>query len=100
MPKADNQKAVQFRFSTPGTCSWFWAVDNWGVYSVPSQIVSTLGPLHVALANGKAVISWTGAGTLESTSDFKNWTDVPGGGTSPVTITPAPGQKHFYRLHL
>ena len=29
-----------------------------------------------------------------------NWVDYPGGGTSPVTITPAPGQKQFYRLHL
>ncbi len=100
VPKADNQKIVQFRFSTPGTCSWFWAVDSWGVYSVPSLIMPTLGPLHVALVNGKAVISWTGAGTLESTADFKNWTGVPGGGTSPVTITPAQGQKQFYRLHL
>jgi hypothetical protein len=100
VPKADNQKSVQFRFSTPGTSSWYWGVDNWGIYSVPSQIISTLGPLHVALVNGNAVISWTGPGTLESTSGFKNWFDVPGGGTSPVTITPAKEKVQFYRLHL
>jgi len=70
VPKADNQKTVQF-VSAPQGPVVGTGVGYWGVYSVPSQIISTLGPLHVALVNGKAVISWTGAGTLESTSDLR-----------------------------
>jgi hypothetical protein len=31
---ADGQKTVRFRFMYAGTCSWFWGVDNFGLYEI------------------------------------------------------------------
>jgi hypothetical protein len=33
---ADNQAKVRFRFAQAGTDSWFWGVDDFGLYSVPA----------------------------------------------------------------
>ena len=33
-PKADNQAKVRIRFAMNGTWSWYWAVDNFGLYSI------------------------------------------------------------------
>jgi hypothetical protein len=98
VPLADNQKSVKFRFVQAGTSSWYWAFDNWGVYSVPSLAPVQLGPLSIASNNGQVSISWQGAGTLQSAAELGGtWTDVPNGGTSPVQVAPtAPHQ--FYRL--
>jgi hypothetical protein len=97
VPLADNQKNVQFRFVQAGTGSWYWAIDNWGIYSVPSLVPPQLGTLGVSLSNGKVVISWTGSGSLQSTADLLGtWTNVPNA-TSPVTISPT-APRAFYRL--
>jgi hypothetical protein len=96
---ADNQKSVQFRFLQAGTASWYWAVDNFGIYSVPSQVITppTVGPLAIGLQNGQAVISWTGGGTLQSADVVTGpWSDV-GGATSPYQTAPS-GTAKFYRL--
>jgi hypothetical protein len=44
LPLADDQRTVQFRLFQAGTASWYWAVDDWGLYSVPyaDQAVGTL----------------------------------------------------------
>ena len=96
---ADNQKTVQFRFIQAGTSSWYWGIDNWGVYSVPSLVTGGLTTLNVSpLAAGKITLSWSGAGVLETSSDFKTWSDVPNGATSPVSVT-AGSAHQFFRLH-
>jgi hypothetical protein len=99
VPQADNQKNVVFRFVQAGTSSWYWAIDNWGVYSVPSEAAQQApGALSVSLANGQVSISWTGGGTLQSaTSLTGTWGTVPNA-TNPLKVTPAGGQL-FYRLH-
>lgn len=35
LPAADNQSNVRFRLVQAGTASWYWAIDNWGLYSLP-----------------------------------------------------------------
>ena len=34
LPEADNQAKVRIRFAMNGTWSWYWAVDNFGLYSI------------------------------------------------------------------
>jgi hypothetical protein len=100
VPLADNQKSVMFRFVQAGTSSWYWAIDNWGIYSVTSIAgtpTTTPGPLSAAFQNGKVVVSWTGGGTLQTTTSLPGtWTDVPAS-TSPYSVSPTGGAA-FYRL--
>lgn len=35
LPAADNQSNVRFRLFQAGTASWYWGIDNWGLYSLP-----------------------------------------------------------------
>jgi hypothetical protein len=99
VPQADNQKNVVFRFVQAGTSSWYWAIDNWGIYSVPSEASQQPpGALSVSVSNGQVTISWTGGGTLQSaTSLTGTWGNVPSA-TNPLKVTPTGGQL-FYRLH-
>lgn len=97
VPLADNQKSVVFRFAQAGTSSWYWAFDNWGIYSIPS-LANPPGTVSVSrAANGQLTLSWTGGGTLVSASDLSGtWTPVPNA-SNPMTITPS-GNRAFYRL--
>jgi len=36
LAQADNQATVRVRFSTMGTWSWYWGLDNVGFYSIPT----------------------------------------------------------------
>ncbi|MDB6041210.1 MAG: hypothetical protein JWM99_5051 [Verrucomicrobiales bacterium] len=51
--------------------------------------------------NGSLTISWDHTGKVQSTAQLKisgtAWTDLPNGGTSPITVT-ATGSAQFYRL--
>lgn len=38
---ADNKAKVRFRFAQTGTDSWFWGVDDFGLYSVPAAPTRT-----------------------------------------------------------
>jgi hypothetical protein len=52
-------------------------------------------------AKGSITISWDHTGKIQNTAQLKAsgtvWTDVPNGGTSPITV-PATGSAQFYRL--
>jgi 5'-nucleotidase/UDP-sugar diphosphatase len=37
LPLADHQATVRFRFAHAGTDSWYWGVDNFGIYAAASQ---------------------------------------------------------------
>jgi len=41
LPGADREPDVRFRFFQAGTSSWYWGVDNWGLYSVPEIEVAS-----------------------------------------------------------
>ncbi|HEV7925962.1 MAG TPA: hypothetical protein VGR14_11430, partial [Verrucomicrobiae bacterium] len=103
VPGADNQPSVQFRFFQVGTGSWFWGIDDLGIYSIPS-IVSGLGPLTAQLSGENLVLNWTGAGNValqqNSSLSSNTWVTVTGStGASTVTVTNIPGKPStFYRL--
>ncbi len=105
VPGADNQPSVQFRMFQAGTGSWYWGIDNWGIYSVPSMAGSSnLGPLAAQLSGQNLVLTWTGAANVvlqESTNlGSTNWATVSGSlGVGTVTVTNIPGTPStFYRL--
>ena len=106
VPGADNQPSVQFRMFQVGTGSWYWGIDNWGIYSVPSLASSTgIGSLTAQISSKtNLVLTWTAGSNVslqQNTSlSTTNWTTVArtvGAGTFTVTNVPGlPGT--YYRL--
>lgn len=102
LPNADHQASVQFRLMQTGTGSWFWGIDNWGIYSVPSLAQSALGAITIHLNGTSVVLNWTAAPNvhLQQSPSLapSSWTDIPstqGLGTYTTGVT---NQKAFYRL--
>src|SRR5207249_3438966 len=94
LPKADNQAKVKFRFMQAATGSWYWGVDDFGIYSIP-PISPPPGPTLSITRTGTG-LSITFTGTLQSADDVTGpFTDVAGA-TSPFAITPNANHK-FYR---
>jgi len=53
LPRADNQPTVRLRFTTVGTDSWYWGVDDVGLYSLADfQITS------ITRSGANAVVNW------------------------------------------
>lgn len=98
VPAADNQPKVRFRFAHAGTDSWYWGIDQFGLYSVTSQTKLTIERVGT---NYK--ISWVGSGTLEEASSLSGpWTDVPAASIVNNTYTvdaKAAGGTKYYRTH-
>ncbi|MEO8426966.1 MAG: hypothetical protein ABI651_07640, partial [Verrucomicrobiota bacterium] len=107
VPGADNQQTVQFRLFQAGTSSWYWAIDNWAVYSVPSLVTSQPPPpgsptLTITKSGTSVTLSWPASDTgftLESADSLSNptWTTVPNVVNNSVTVQIGAGSK-FYRL--
>jgi len=41
LAKADGQSKVRFRFLNTGTSSWFWGIDDLGLYEINTPVVTT-----------------------------------------------------------
>jgi hypothetical protein len=41
LSEADGQAHVRFRFVYAGTCSWFWGVDDFGLYEINTPVITT-----------------------------------------------------------
>lgn len=106
VPGADNQPTVQFRFFQVGTGSWFWGIDNWGIYSVPSLVNSSgIGSITAqTVSNTNLVLTWTAGSkvSLQQNTNLSttNWTTVAGTqGAGTFTVTNIPGKPSiYYRL--
>jgi hypothetical protein len=103
VPNADNQPSVQFKLTQAGTGSWFWGIDNWGLYSVPSLVTSTgPGALAIRLNGASVALTWTAAANVQLQQNFAlgatNWTDVAGTLGVGSYTSPASGARTFYRL--
>jgi hypothetical protein len=74
IPQADNQKTVRFRFAQAGTGSWYFGIDNLGIYSinvvqVPPTITVATG--NQALNVGQPIaLSVTATGTAPLTYEW------------------------------
>ena len=96
LPKADNQPKVRFRFAHAGRDSWYFGIDDFGLYSIPLPHLKSIISI-----GSEVVISWDGAaGTrLQMTTSLATplWQDVPGTDGANVTTVPIIGNA-FYRV--
>lgn len=101
LPQADNQPAVRFRFAHAGTDSWYFGLDNFGLYA----LAATPPPppvLHITRTGDTVTISWpteaTGF-TLEASPTLApaTWAPVSGvmGNSASLPLT---DQSRFFRL--
>ena len=101
LPAADNQAKVRFRFGHAGTDSWYFGIDDFGLYA-PMSDSGTPPQLTVSRGASDITIAWpadAGGYVLETLPSLGNgtWQAVPGvtGNSHKVTTTGAGG---FYRL--
>jgi hypothetical protein len=98
LPAADNQAKVRFRFAHAGTDSWYFGIDDFGLYSIPE-----VGPsLALVKTSSGVTLTWpleTSGFILESSANLAagTWTAVPGVSNNSVQIS-ASGAAMFYRL--
>lgn len=66
LPQADNQAAVRFRFAHAGTDSWYWGIDDFGLYSIEQVDPPTITtqPEDQAAFAGDAVSFTAAAGGI------------------------------------
>jgi hypothetical protein len=96
LPQADNQAKVRFRFVQVGTSSWWYGIDNFGLYSVPSP------QLNIAKIANTLTVSWPAEAigfTLQSSPALLNpqWTAVPAVVSNSITLTIG-ASNQFFRL--
>ncbi len=95
LPQADNQSKVRLRFAHAGTDSWYWGLDDIGLYSIaaggPTPVVS------IARSGDSVTVSWTGSGTLVAspTLSSPDWQPVSGVTGSSVTLPLSDAAKFF-----
>ncbi len=99
LPQADNQPKVRLRFAHAGTDSWYFGIDNVGLYS---PVTTQLQISSIVRDGANVTISWEGAPgrKLQKSTSLTNpiWQDVPGSeGASSASDTAAEPQA-FYRL--
>lgn len=97
LPDADNQAKVRFRFFHAGTDSWYYGIDNFGLYSIvpvdpPDQVV-------ISKSGDNVIISIPGGARLQkatslSTPDWQTL-DTPAGASSYTEA--ASGSTAFFR---
>ncbi|HEY5913745.1 MAG TPA: hypothetical protein VJA21_24415 [Verrucomicrobiae bacterium] len=86
--QADNQATVRVRFSTVGTYSWFWAVDDVGFYSVDEPPSLLTGPTPatqtVAIGNSGSFSIANPGGTAPFTYQWRHDGADLAGATTPT----------------
>ncbi|MCX8107906.1 MAG: hypothetical protein N3G20_03790, partial [Verrucomicrobiae bacterium] len=90
LPQADNQPRVRLRFFQAGTASWFFGVDNVGLYSItgpqPPEIVTQ--PVGGFVSAGTPLtLQVVAKGTAPLSYQWKlNGVDIPGATSDVYTV--------------
>jgi hypothetical protein len=101
LPQADDQPAVRFRFTHAGRDSWYFGIDDFGLYPIPS-VPGGAPRVSVARTVDGILLSWPADAdgfTLETASSLgsSNWAPVSGvTGNSHLLTTPA--LQAYFRL--
>jgi hypothetical protein len=97
---ADNQSKVRFRFTHAGTDSWYWGIDDFGLYA---GVAPTTAPVLSVRADGtQYLISWPTSESgyvLESATSLTQsaWSNVTGVSGNSVSV-PSDSASRFFRL--
>jgi hypothetical protein len=99
LPLADNQPKVRLRFAHAGTDSWYFGVDDVGLYSLTPPVIV----INSIVLNGVNVtISWNGVAGVKLQKSPRlttpDWQDVPGSNGASTVTEPATGTEAYYRL--
>jgi hypothetical protein len=100
LSSADNQSKVRFRFIHAGTDSWYWGIDDFGLYA---GVAPTTAPVLSVRADGtQYLISWPTSESgyvLESATSLTQsaWSNVTGVSGNSVSI-PSDSTSRFFRL--
>ncbi len=99
LPEADHQASVRLRFAYAGTDSWYWGVDNLGLYSL-SATPGTPPALAFTVETGGLRLSWPAEATgyvLYSATALNPtaWTPVNGVTDNSVTIPFGQDSEYF-----
>ena len=102
LPAADNQPKVRFRFAQDGTDSWYFGIDDFGLYSIESSS-GTSPTLTISKGTGGITIQWdpaiTGYTPETSTSlPSSNWSPILGVQNNSITVQ-VDSAARFFRLH-
>jgi hypothetical protein len=97
---ADNQSKVRFRFIHAGTDSWYWGIDDFGLYAGAAP--TTAPVLSVKAEGTQYLISWptsVSGYVLESATSLTQsaWSNVSGVSANSVSI-PSDSASRFFRL--
>ena len=87
LPKADNSAAVRFRILQTGTASWYFGVDNFGLYSINTPVISKQPVALIVDAGTAATFSVvaSGSGTLNY-QWRRNGNNIAGANSASFTI--------------
>ncbi len=100
LPQADNQAAVRLRFTHAGADSWYFGIDDFGLYSMDNG-TGGAPTLSVTRTTEGIILNWPAGSegyTLETTTSLASgWIGVSGvsGNSHPVPSTAA---QAFFRL--
>ena len=85
-----------------GTWSWYWAVDNFGLYSIEEAPTTAPAIESVSSNGGIVTISWKGATgvRLQKASNLvnPNWVEVPDTSGESSANEVADQAQAYYRL--
>jgi hypothetical protein len=87
LTKADGQAHVKFRFVYGGTCSWYWGVDEFGLYEINTPVIN-FAPVTQAIDAGTPVtFSVTATSTKPVTYQWQfNGINIAGATNATYTI--------------
>lgn len=97
LPQAGGKSDVRLRFAQLGTGSWYFGVDNIAFHEGPAPAQTAGGDTVLSIAKaaaGPITLSWTGAGTLESSDRIQGAWSNHSSQENPQTIT-ATGTRFF-----
>lgn len=90
---ADNQPSVRFRFVHAGTASWYFGIDNVGLYSIDAPIPPAISDQPVSQwvhAGASFTLSVAATGTEPFTYQWQlNGSDIPGAVEASYSVAAA-----------
>jgi len=93
---------VRIRFAMNGTWSWYWAVDNFGLYSIEEAPTTVPTIDSIAVDGGIVTISWQGVVgvRLQKASNLSNanWSDIANTQGESSAKEVADQAEAYYRL--
>ncbi len=90
LPRADGAANVRFRFLQTGTASWYFGIDNFGLYSINTPVISGQPQAITVDAGTPATFTVVASGSGTLTYQWRrNGINIPGANSSSYTIPSA-----------